>query len=140
MPTDLRVLAGPSPGALADISDKVNTYQAHNITSDAFEGTICLQIKRFTAHHHTTSSDYFERPDRRGITWSIQVQGPLLPFPPRLLYFPNPPSQLVTDYQTYPITVQVDFFSRTQPTTYYLGTYSNDRLPCHGARVLLSSL
>jgi len=79
MPTDLRALAGPSPHSLADISDKVNTGQGHRIVSDAFEGSLSLQIKRFPVHHRTTSSDYFERPDRQGITWSIQVQGSLPP-------------------------------------------------------------
>lgn len=74
MPTDLRVLAGPSPHSLTDISDKVNTDQGYRIVSDAFEGFLSLQIKRFPAHHRTTS-DYFERPERQGITWSIQVQG-----------------------------------------------------------------
>lgn len=78
MPVDLRVLVGSSPCSLVDISNKVNTDQTHHITSDAFDGHICLQIKRFPAHHRTTSSDYFERPDRRGITWSIQVQGRFL--------------------------------------------------------------
>lgn len=81
MPAGLRVLAGPSPYSLADISDKVNTDQVHRIVSDVFEGDLCLQIKRFPAHHRTTTSDYFERQDRRGITWSIQVQGSFLPTP-----------------------------------------------------------
>lgn len=76
MPTNLRVLVGPSPDSLADISDKVNTNGVHHIASDVFEGVLSLQIKRFPARHRTTSSDYFERPDRQGITWSIQVQGP----------------------------------------------------------------
>ena len=79
MPAGLRVLAGPSPHSLVDISDKVNTDKTHHITSDTFKGALSLQIKRFPAHHRTTSSDYFERPDRQGITWSIQVQGPFLP-------------------------------------------------------------
>jgi len=81
MPADLRVLAGPSPYSLTDISDKVNTNKTHRIVSDTFEGIISLQIKRFSTHHRTTSSDYFERLDRQGITWSIQVQGlSILPF------------------------------------------------------------
>ena len=80
MPAALRVLAGPSPYSLTDISDKVNTNKTHRIVSDTFEGVISLQIKRFPTHHRTTSSDYFERLDRQGITWSIQVQGlPILP-------------------------------------------------------------
>ncbi|KAF9787872.1 hypothetical protein BJ322DRAFT_1018585 [Thelephora terrestris] len=78
MPVNLRVLAGPSPCSLVDISDKVNTDQVHNISSDGFEGLLSLQINRFPLHHRTASSDYFERPDRRGITWSIQVQGRFL--------------------------------------------------------------
>lgn len=81
MPADLRVLAGPSPHFLVDISDKVNTDQVHHIVSDAFIGSLSLQIKRFPVHHHTTSSDYFERSDRQGITWSIQAQGPFSPSP-----------------------------------------------------------
>ena len=81
MPTDLRVFAGPSPHSLTDISDKVNTDEVHHIVSDAFEGAVSLQIKRFQTLHRTTSSDYFERPDRQGITWSIQVQGLSLPSP-----------------------------------------------------------
>ena len=80
MPTNLRVLVGPSPHSLADISDKVNTNEALPVVSDAFEGAISVQIKPFQAGHRT-SSDYFERPDRRGITWSIQVQGLSPPSP-----------------------------------------------------------
>jgi len=78
MPADLRVFAGPSPHSLVDVSDKINTVQSHRIVSDAFEGALSLQIKRFPARHRTTSSDYFERSDRQGITWSIQVQGRFL--------------------------------------------------------------
>jgi len=78
MPTDLQVLAGPSPHSLTDISDKVNTNKTHRIASDTFEGIISLQINRFPTHHRTTSSDYFKRSDRQGITWSIQVQGRFL--------------------------------------------------------------
>jgi hypothetical protein len=73
--TDLYVLASTSPHSLEDISDKVNTSRTHRIVSDTFEGEISIQIKRFPTHHRTTSSDYFERLDRQGITWSIQVQG-----------------------------------------------------------------
>lgn len=75
MPTNLRVLAGPSPHSLTDVSDIVNTNLVHHIVSEAFEGVISLQIERFQTHHRATSSNYFQRPDRRGITWSIQVQG-----------------------------------------------------------------
>ena len=91
MPTNLRVLAGPSPSSLVDISDKVNTNGSHPIASNAFEGVLSLQIKRFPARHSTTSSDYFERPDRQGITWSIQVQGPFPSSPFKLQTFPSSP-------------------------------------------------
>lgn len=125
MPTDLRVLVGSSPRSLVDVSDKVNTNQVHRIASDAFEGVISLQIKRFSANHRTTSSDYFERPDRRGITWSIQVQGPS-PSAHSPLSVPQK-STLITKETLIRnvITVQVDSFIRTQPTMYYLETYSN---------------
>ena len=74
MPADLQVLADPSPYSLADISDKLNTNKTHRIVSDAFLGATSLQIRHFPTHHRTTSSEYFKRLDRQGVTWSIQVQ------------------------------------------------------------------
>ena len=132
MPADLRVLAGPSPNSLTDVSDKVNTNETHRIVSGTFEGVVSLQIKRFPTHHRTTSSDYFERPDRQGITWSIQVQGlSILP-----IFSPSP----VPDHQSYShVTVQADFFNRKQPMMYCLGTYSNVRSLCPGVRAQRSS-
>lgn len=70
----LRVVAGPSLDALVPIS--VNSNESHPITSDAFDGRILVHIKDFTDKHGSVlQSEYFDREDRKGITWSIQVQG-----------------------------------------------------------------
>ena len=68
----LRVLAGPSPSQLTDISNLVNTARPHAIKSSRFTGQVVVHVKGFP---HAGESEYFEREDRRGITWSIQVQG-----------------------------------------------------------------
>jgi Protein of unknown function (DUF1769) len=68
----LRVLAGPSPSRLTNISALVNTAQLHTIESDVFVWKVVVHIKGFPG---ADESEYFERDDRRGITWSIQVQG-----------------------------------------------------------------
>ncbi|KAI0301636.1 hypothetical protein B0F90DRAFT_1718854 [Multifurca ochricompacta] len=73
----LRVAAGPSIDALVPIS--VNTDVPHSIVSDAFEGQILVYIKGFTDKEgKVLQSEYFDREDRKGITWSIQVQGRFL--------------------------------------------------------------
>ena len=70
----LRVVAGPSLDALVPIS--VNSNVSHSVTSDVFEGRILAYIKDFTDKDGSVlRSDYFDRDDRKGITWSIQVQG-----------------------------------------------------------------
>lgn len=70
----LRVVAGPSLDALEPIS--VNTGQAHDVSSSLFEGKILAYIKDFPDDAgNVQSSEYFERPERKGVTWSIQVQG-----------------------------------------------------------------
>lgn len=70
----LSVLAGPSLDALVPIS--VNTGIPHDIVSDAFEGQILAYIKGFTDEDgNVLQSEYFQREERKGITWSIQTQG-----------------------------------------------------------------
>ena len=70
----LRVLAGTSLDALEPIS--VNTGKAHSVSSPLFEGKIVAYIKDFPDEKgNILSSEYFERPERKGATWSIQVQG-----------------------------------------------------------------
>ena len=68
----LRLLAGPSPSHLTDISALVNTSQAHTIQSERFVGKVVVHVKGFPG---ADESEYFERDDRKGVTWSIQVQG-----------------------------------------------------------------
>jgi hypothetical protein len=64
---------------LVDISQLVNTSKVHNIRSDLFEGKIVANIKGFTGEDGVErSSGYFDREDKSGITWSIQVQGRFL--------------------------------------------------------------
>ena len=72
----LRVLAGPSPDSLVPISNLVNTDNPHTISSEHFEGQVVVNIKGFTdPSGQILDSEYFHRPERSGITWSIQVQG-----------------------------------------------------------------
>ena len=76
MPRRLRVLAGPTPDNLVPITDIVNTGLAYSITSEHFEGRISIYVKNFIdPKGRRLTSEYFEREDRKGITWSIQVQG-----------------------------------------------------------------
>ncbi|TFK25262.1 DUF1769-domain-containing protein [Coprinopsis marcescibilis] len=73
----LHVVAGPSLEELTPIS--VNTSKPHTVSSDLFDGQIVAYIKDFTDEEgHTTQSEYFDRDDRQGVTWSIQVQGRFL--------------------------------------------------------------
>ncbi|KAI9509058.1 DUF1769-domain-containing protein [Russula earlei] len=73
----LRVVAGPSLDALVPIS--VNSDLPQNIVSDAFEGQIAAYIKGFPDEQgNALQSEYFNREDRKGVTWSIQVQGRFL--------------------------------------------------------------
>jgi len=76
----LRCLAGPSPDELYPIS--VNSSKAHHISSDLFEGRVAVFIKLEESRDEYCSEedvhDYFRRPDRKGVTWSIQVQGRFL--------------------------------------------------------------
>lgn len=72
----LRVLAGPTAEELVPITDIVNTGRAFTISSEHFEGRIAIYVKNFVdpKGRHLTS-EYFDREDRKWITWSIQVQG-----------------------------------------------------------------
>ncbi|KAF7321422.1 hypothetical protein MKEN_00662700 [Mycena kentingensis (nom. inval.)] len=78
MPT-LRVLAGPSPDDLTPITELVNRNVAHPIVSTHFEGKVVVFIKGLNQDEQACDSpEYFQRADRSGITWSIQVQGRFL--------------------------------------------------------------
>jgi len=75
----LRVLAGPTPASLVPISNLVNTDTPHIISTDQFEGHVVVNIKGFTdPQGQVLDSEYFQRLDRKDITWSIQVQGRFL--------------------------------------------------------------
>ncbi|KAG1745296.1 hypothetical protein EDB19DRAFT_1894480 [Suillus lakei] len=75
----LRVRVGPSMDKLVSITDKVNSGKAHDISSELFEGKVAINIKGFTnPSGEELSAEYFDREDRKGITWSIQVQGRFL--------------------------------------------------------------
>ncbi|KAF8887341.1 hypothetical protein BD779DRAFT_1611562 [Infundibulicybe gibba] len=79
MAPHLRVLAGPSPTHLEPITSLVNTNGSHHISSALFEGDVVVNIKGFTNDDTTVKeSPYFDREDRQGITWSIQMRGRFL--------------------------------------------------------------
>lgn len=64
---------------LVCITDKVNSREAHDISSELFEGKVAINIKGFTnPSGEELFAEYFDREDRKGITWSIQVQGRFL--------------------------------------------------------------
>lgn len=72
----LRVLAGPSPASMVPISHTVNSGTPHPISSDMFEGHVVAHIQGFTDEEgNVRESEYFGREERKGVTWSIQVQG-----------------------------------------------------------------
>lgn len=72
----LRVLAGPTAEDLVPITDTINTGQSFPIVSEHFEGKIAIYVKNFVdPKGRRLTSEYFDREDRKGITWSIQVQG-----------------------------------------------------------------
>lgn len=91
----LRVLAGPTPTSLVSISNIVNTETPHHISTDQFEGQVVVNIKGFTdPQGRVVNDEYFQRLDRKDVTWSIQVQGAHFTF----LRFPIvPPLQYQMD-------------------------------------------
>jgi hypothetical protein len=61
------------------ISNLVNTDTPHTISTDQFEGQVVVNIKGFTdPQGRVLDSEYFQRPNRKDVTWSIQVQGRFL--------------------------------------------------------------
>jgi len=93
----LRCLIGTSPDNLVAIP--VNSSQAHYVSSDLFEGKIAVYVKfdkpknvygggsvsvsgsekeKIRIEGESSSHEYFSRPERAGVTWSIQVQGRFL--------------------------------------------------------------
>jgi len=72
----LHVCARPSLDSMVPVDSLVNFGIPHEIKSDSFEGEVAGYIKDFRGEDgNTRESEYFERPDREGITWSIQVHG-----------------------------------------------------------------
>lgn len=74
----LRVLAGPSPDRLAVIS--ANDGVPHSLSGRYFEGQVVVYIRdeEHPQAMSTKAQKYFDRRERKGVTWSIQVQGRLL--------------------------------------------------------------
>lgn len=68
----LRILAGPSLTDLTPIN--ANSDESIHIKSDGFEGQVAVYIKGFEGSSRT-QSPYFDHEKRKGITWSIQLQG-----------------------------------------------------------------
>ena len=100
----LRVLAGSSPETLVPITSLVNTSKPHTISSDLFEGQIVTHIKGFTDERGVVrDSEYFGREDRKGVTWSIQVQGV--------------PHKVIDFYHLKHVFLQGDFWSIIRRTT-----------------------
>lgn len=61
---------------MVPITSLVNTSKSYPLSSPLFEGAVVAHIKGLTDEQgRVRSSEYFEREDRKGVTWSIQVQG-----------------------------------------------------------------
>ncbi|KAG5352005.1 hypothetical protein C0989_004197 [Termitomyces sp. Mn162] len=111
MPPRLRVLAGTGT-KLAPITHLVNTTNAFSLVSDQFEGEIAVCIKDLTRQAKEDAHNYFERPERQGITWSIQVRGKCC--------ICDPGSLVNFDYQA-------GSSNPSQRTMYFSATHSIDR-------------
>jgi len=81
----LRVLAGSStsPEALSDISHLVNTCTPYHVDSEVFAGAVVVRVKGFVGPgggrgDQEADDEYFCSPERKGVTWSIQVRGRFL--------------------------------------------------------------
>ncbi|KAF5381309.1 hypothetical protein D9615_008319 [Tricholomella constricta] len=75
----LRVLAGTGTSS-ADIQlTPIHTGRPVKLVSDLFDGELIVHIKGLEGSHPTScSKEYFAKPERAGITWSIQVRGRFL--------------------------------------------------------------
>lgn len=79
MPPSLHISAGPSVDKLQPLA--VNHDESPlEIESEGFRGRATVRIKSFTGHdppgvEHQRDAPYFDDKHRRGITWSIQLQG-----------------------------------------------------------------
>ena len=84
----LRFLAGPS---LTDLSPLgFNSDVPLRVKSSGFDGQIAVYIKGLAdSPEGRTHSPYFDHQNRKGITWSIQIQGTSLPTPS--IYQPTHP-------------------------------------------------
>lgn len=70
----LRVLAGESLESLKPIS--ANKSGGHELKTSTFEGKVSVFLKNYVNEDgETSSTDYFDNPDRKGCTWSIQARG-----------------------------------------------------------------
>ncbi|CAA7264369.1 unnamed protein product [Cyclocybe aegerita] len=87
----LRVLAGTSTSTMMPMTSLINTSTPFGLSSDVFEGQVVAHIKGLTDEHgELRDSEYFDRSDRKGVTWSIQVQGRFLaPFSADDILFGN---------------------------------------------------
>jgi len=82
-PARFRVLAGTSYADLKDLPVNFDSPSGSGeffyVKSDTFEGRIVCSIDGYVGEDGVkTTSKYFEREDRKGVTWSIQVQGRFL--------------------------------------------------------------
>lgn len=82
MPPSLHISAGPSVDSLQPIAVNHDSSPL-SIDSEHFRGHATVRIKSFTGHDpdgvdHNSDSPYFNNTYRKGITWSIQLQGRFL--------------------------------------------------------------
>ena len=74
----LRVLAGPTFHASSLTEIKANSDVGFPISTEFFEGRVAVYLKGFgfgDEEGTVGESAYFEREERRDVTWSVQFQG-----------------------------------------------------------------
>ncbi|KAG5646743.1 hypothetical protein DXG03_002425 [Asterophora parasitica] len=77
----LRVLAGTGTSPTNVELKPIHTGHPVKLRSDLFEGELVVHIKGLEGSHpdvRSSSGEYFAKPERAGITWSIQMQGRFL--------------------------------------------------------------
>ncbi|CAO1632175.1 unnamed protein product [Parajaminaea phylloscopi] len=82
MAPSLHISAGPEAGKLSPVAVNHDEIPCE-IESAGFRGRVTVRIKSFTGHdpegvEHKSDSEYFDESYRKGITWSVQMQGRFL--------------------------------------------------------------
>ncbi|CAO1624101.1 unnamed protein product [Sympodiomycopsis kandeliae] len=120
MAPSLHISAGPSVAELQPLA--VNHDESPlEINSPGFRGRATVRIKSFTGHdpdgiEHRNDSKYFDSEHRKGITWSIQIQGRFLEeVSSNDVVFGNQFDKPIRDHLPYGTSVALQFVKVVDP-------------------------